>query len=139
MGTRRLYGTDTSNSGKTLGWQGYVAVDGEVFNWLGAAPGPGPADQIAAEYTSTKSIFTFDVAGKVNLTVTFLSPIYPDDLAKQAQQLGYLTVAANSRDGKEHSVQVYTDVSGGELTFYGGVSIALRKCSGELMKLLRMG
>lgn len=119
MKTICLCNTDTNDSGRTLGWQGYVAVDGEVFNWLGGAPGPGPANQIAAEYTSTKSIFTFDVAGKVNLTVTFLSPIYPDDLAKQAQQLGYLTVAANTRDGKEHSVQVYTDVSGGELPSRG--------------------
>lgn len=104
-------------SGKTLGWQGYVAVDGEVFNFLGNAPGPGPADQVSAEYTSTKSIFTFDVAGKVTLTVTFLSPIYPDDLLKQSQQFGYFTLAAKSHDGKQHSVQVYTDVSGGELYF----------------------
>lgn len=102
------------NSGQILGWQGFVAVDGTTYNWMGAAPGPANAEQISAEYTSTKTIFTFNVAGKVTLTATFLSPVYADDLSKQSQQFSYVSLKAKSSDGASHSVQVYTDVSGGE-------------------------
>ncbi|KAK3305377.1 uncharacterized protein B0T15DRAFT_195150 [Chaetomium strumarium] len=99
-------------TGNILGWQGLVAVDGVTYNWLGAAPGPAPVNQVSLEYTSTKSIFTFDVSGKVTMTVTFLSPVYPDDLARQSLQFSYISVKARSSDGASHSVQVYMDVSG---------------------------
>jgi hypothetical protein len=97
-----------------LGWQGLVAVDGVAYNWMGGAPGPAHVNQVSLEYTSTKSIFTFDVAGKVTMTVTFLSPVYPDDMARQSQQFSYISVKARSSDGAPHSVQVYMDVSGGK-------------------------
>ncbi|KAK4194579.1 hypothetical protein QBC40DRAFT_319021 [Triangularia verruculosa] len=98
-------------TGGIQGWQGYVAVDGVAYNWMGGAPGPGPVDQLSMEYTSTKSIFTFDVAQKVKLTVTFLSPVYPDDMQRQSLQFSYVTVTAKSSDGASHKVQVYMDVS----------------------------
>ena len=103
-------------SGQVLGWQGLVSVDGDTYTWVGAAPGFKNADQLSAEYTSTKSIFTFS-AGKVDLVVTLLSPIYYDDLSKQSQQFSYVSVKAKSADDQHHDVQVYMDVSGGELTF----------------------
>lgn len=81
---------------------------------MGGAPGPGPVNQLSLEYTSTKSIFTFDVAQKITLTVTFLSPVYPDDIQRQSLQFSYVTVTAKSSDGASHKVQVYMDVSGGE-------------------------
>ncbi|KAK0707584.1 hypothetical protein B0H67DRAFT_494625 [Lasiosphaeris hirsuta] len=99
-------------TGQIQGWQGFVAVDGVVYNWLGSAPGPQLANQVSLEYTSTKSVFTFDLGGKVNLTVTFLSPVFPDDLARQSQQFSYISVKARSCDGAVHKVQVYMDVSG---------------------------
>jgi hypothetical protein len=80
---------------------------------MGGAPGPPLANQVSLEYTSTRSIFTFDVAGKVTMTVTFLSPVYPDDMARQSQQFSYISVKARSSDGVPHNVQVYMDVSGG--------------------------
>ncbi|KAJ4287091.1 hypothetical protein N0V88_007785 [Collariella sp. IMI 366227] len=99
-------------TGGILGWQGLVAVDGVTYNWLGAAPGPEHAKQVSLEYTSTKSIFTFDLASKVTMTVTFLSPVYPDDMGRQSQQFSYIVVKAKSADGQPHDVQVYMDVSG---------------------------
>ncbi|KAL1842223.1 hypothetical protein VTJ49DRAFT_5835 [Mycothermus thermophilus] len=99
-------------TGGTLGWQGLIAVDEVTYNWMGSWPGPQLADQTSVEYTSTKSIFTLDVAGKVTLTVTFLSPVYPHDMARQSQQFSYVVVSAKSADGVEHSVQVYMDVTG---------------------------
>ncbi len=97
-----------------MGWQGLVAVDGTVYNWMGGYSGPDLVTQVSLEYTSTRSIFTFDVDGKVTLTVTFLSPVYPDDFVRQSLQFSYISVAAVSSDGGNHQVQVYMDVTGGE-------------------------
>lgn len=69
--------------------------------------------QVSLEYTSTKSIFVFDVDGKVNLTVTFLSPVFADDLSRQSQQFSYISAKAKSVDGETHDVRLYMDVSGG--------------------------
>lgn len=74
-------------------------------------------NQVSLEYTSTKSIFSFDVAGKVRLDVTFLSPVYPDDLSRQSQQFSYIAIKVVSSDGSPHNVKVYMDVSAGESSF----------------------
>jgi hypothetical protein len=82
---------------------------------MGAAPGPPTVNQVSLQYTSTRSIFTFDVGGKVSMTVTFFSPIYPNDLGKQSQQFSYVDVQVRSSDSGHHRVQVYMDISGGTL------------------------
>lgn len=100
---------------------------------MGGAPGPPNVDQISAEvsshllaqhethmlignlqYTSTKTIFQFNIRSKVTLTVTFFSPVYPDDLAKQSQQFSYVSATAVSIDSSTHKVELYMDVSGGK-------------------------
>ncbi len=100
-------------SGQITGWQGFITVDGTPYNWMGAVVGPKLANQVSFEYTSTKSIFTLDVDGKVAMTVTFLSPIYADDLLRQSLQFSYIDVKVKSADGRSHNVQVYMDISGG--------------------------
>lgn len=70
------------------------------------------ANQTSATYSSTNTVFTFDVEGKVTLKATFLSPVYPNDLVKQSLQHSYIDVTAVSADGASHSVQVYFDSSG---------------------------
>ncbi|KAM3065411.1 hypothetical protein ACMFMG_011467 [Clarireedia jacksonii] len=100
-----------------LGMVGLVMVDGEAWAWMGwprAADGIAllqGANQTAFEYTSTKSIFTFDVGGKINLTATFLSPLTPHDLRRQSLTMSYLHVDVVSNDGKAHNVSVYADIS----------------------------
>ena len=79
---------------------------------MGGYNGPAHVSQTSFEYTSTQSIFTFDVAGKVTLTATFLSPVHPDDLLLQSLQFSYLQLSVASADGNAHNVQVYSDVSG---------------------------
>ena len=89
-----------------------MAVDGKAYAWMGVSKLP-LVTQVSMEYTATRSIFTFDVDGKVKLDVAFLSPVYTNDLARQSQQFSYVTVKASSADGGAHSVQVYLDVTGG--------------------------
>ena len=77
-------------------------------------PLPQVADQTSFEYTSTCSTFKFDVGGLLSLEVLFLSPISPNDLSRQSAPVSYLSVSVSSKDGEEHDVQVYTDVSAGK-------------------------
>lgn len=76
-------------------------------------PLPQVANQTSFTYTSTSSVFEFDVGGLLTLEVSFLSPIWPKDLVKQSAPVSYLSVSVASKDGREHDVQIYTDVSAG--------------------------
>lgn len=98
--------------GETLGWQGLIHVDGKAYAWMGDAAGFDHVKQTDLRLTPTKSEFVFDVDGKVQLTVAFFSPVYPDDLARQSQQFSYVTVKVTCSDPKQRDVSVYMDVSG---------------------------
>nr|VWO99943.1 Hypoxanthine-guanine phosphoribosyltransferase [Ganoderma boninense] len=50
-------------------------------------------------------------AGPMNMTVTFLSPVEPDDWVKQSIPFSYLSVEAQSLDGKSYPVQLYSDIT----------------------------
>lgn len=80
---------------------------------MGSAPGPPEVEQVSLEYTSTKTIFIMNVDGKVQMSITFMSPVYPTDLRRQSITSSYLEVSVKSLDGGNHNVQVYCDVSGG--------------------------
>ncbi|KAF2490135.1 glutaminase GtaA [Lophium mytilinum] len=99
-------------AGQTLGWAGIVRVDGTSYVWMGKPEGfDNFVNQTSAEYTSTKSIFTMDVDGKVSVRVTFLSPINPNDLKRQSLIFSYMDVEVVSTDGHKHDIQVYSDIS----------------------------
>lgn len=97
-----------------------IRVDGAVYEWMGGIPDSTMVDQVAYEYTSTKSIFTMHVGGKVEMNVTFLSPITPDDFKRQSVISSYLHLDVASMDGDVHDVQVYADISAGRFVDYFG-------------------
>lgn len=76
-------------------------------------PGSKTVNQTAYEYTSTKSIFTMNVENKLEMNITFMSPITPEDFKRQSLIFSYLNVEVSSLDGQEHNVQVYADISAG--------------------------
>ncbi|KAF2806560.1 glutaminase GtaA [Mytilinidion resinicola] len=99
-------------AGQVLGWAGIVRVDNTSYVWMGNPLGfNNLTNQTSAEYTSTSSTFTMDVAGKVFLTVKFLSPVYPNDLKRQSLIFSYMDVEVVSADGNDHDIQLYTDIS----------------------------
>ncbi|KAH9844226.1 DUF1793-domain-containing protein [Rhodofomes roseus] len=101
-------------NGDTLGWAGFVNVDGVSYNFLGAPAVANTtfkrATQASLSWTSTQSVFVM-TAGPVQLTVTFLSPVEPSSLVNQSMPFSYMAVNAAPTDGKSHSVQVYSDIS----------------------------
>ncbi|KAJ6085590.1 hypothetical protein N7499_005219 [Penicillium canescens] len=95
---------------QVTGWCGLIRVDGNVYTWMGL-PGSKTVNQTAFEYTSTKSIFTMNVENKLEMNITFMSPITPSDIKRQSLVFSYLNVEVSSLDGQEHDVQVYADIS----------------------------
>ncbi|KAI1762401.1 glutaminase A [Hypoxylon sp. FL1150] len=108
-----LYGEwPTFWSSQNTGWAGFIRVDGATYNWLGApSGGVDTVDQTDFSYTSTRSIFIMNVADKVEMNITFLTPVTPTDLRRQSLVFSYLEVAVTSLDGDSHDVQLYADVS----------------------------
>jgi hypothetical protein len=104
--------TKKINRDQINGWTGMIRVDGSTYTWMGL-PGSKTVNQSAFEYTSTKSIFTMNVENKLEMNITFLSPVTPTDLKRQSLVFSYLNVEVCSLDGQEHDVQVYSDISAG--------------------------
>lgn len=55
-----------------------------------------------------------NVGGKVEMEISFLSPVNPDDMKRQSLTFSYMQVSIASKDGKIHEVQLYTDISAGQ-------------------------
>jgi hypothetical protein len=58
-----------------------------------------------------------NVEGKVEMKITFLSPLTPHDLKRQSLVFSYLDVQVSSLDGNDHQVQLYSDISAGKKCF----------------------
>ncbi|KAI1795670.1 hypothetical protein LXA43DRAFT_1058371 [Ganoderma leucocontextum] len=99
------------NLGAIMGWAGKIRVNGTTYKWMGQdATGGTPANVTNIQITPTRSIFVMQ-AGPMNVTVTFLTPIEPDDWVKQSMPFSYVSVEAQSLDGNSYPVQVYSDIS----------------------------
>lgn len=99
---------------QNTGWVGFIRVDGKPYTWMGAAPGADLVAQTDFSYTSTRSTFVLDAGGKVEMNVTFLSTVTPNDLKRQSLTFSYLDVGVHSLDGASHDVELYADVSAGQ-------------------------
>ncbi|KAK0444567.1 uncharacterized protein EV420DRAFT_1574563 [Desarmillaria tabescens] len=93
-----------------VAWDLWISVDGEYLQLFGG--GGGPATNLTnIALTPTRTILMIQ-AGPMDVNVTFLSPIEPDSLVRQSFPFTYLSVDVVSRDGREHDIQFYTDVTG---------------------------
>ncbi|KAK0203921.1 hypothetical protein DFS33DRAFT_1275044 [Desarmillaria ectypa] len=93
-----------------VAWDLWISVDGEYLQLFGGGGGPA-TNLINVALTPTRTILVIQ-AGPMDVNVTFLSPIETDSLVRQSFPFTYLYVDAVSRDGRQHDVQFYTDVTG---------------------------
>ena len=98
-------------TGQEHALQSLIRVDGQTFRVMGDAPKTVPAlRQISVQVTPTRSIYQFESA-QIHLTLTFLTPMLPDDLEIMARPLTYLNWEVRAVDGKAHQVQLYSGTS----------------------------
>ncbi|KAI0278710.1 hypothetical protein BGY98DRAFT_1186437 [Russula aff. rugulosa BPL654] len=104
----------TINDSQVLGWSVLVRVDGLTYSFLGAVL-PDlynfTVNSTSIAITPTQTVVTAR-AGPMQVNLTFLNPIEPQDWVKQSIPFSYLAFTATSTDGQSHAVQVYSDVSG---------------------------
>src|SRR4051812_41326665 len=109
---------DHLTDGPTRHWTGkpqpltsLVRIDGQTFRVMGDEPKDVPAaKQVGLTVLPTRTIYDFDAAG-VRLTVTFTTPVLPDDLMLCARPVTYIAWDAKATDGGSHDVSVYLDAS----------------------------
>ncbi|KAJ7142232.1 hypothetical protein C8R44DRAFT_974081 [Mycena epipterygia] len=99
------------NDQHILGWVGYIKVDGSTWRWLGSSGSGNASIWLSTEITPTRTIIRVK-AGPMFLNVTFLSPVEPSDWSRQSFPFSYMYIDGASADGKFHSVQLYSDISG---------------------------
>src|SRR5438094_4606426 len=102
---------DHLNHADTRHWTGkphtllsLVRIDGKCYRLMGAQPtGVAAMEQTGLQVLPTRTIYTFAAAG-VRITLTFMTPMLPDDLDVLTRPLTYVTWQAGSTDGKAHQV-----------------------------------
>jgi hypothetical protein len=97
--------------GTTKAFAGIIRIDGNAFRFMGPSGGipvNTPMQQISVTVYPTNTVYVFQQAG-IQLTVTFTTPLLPWSLDLLSRPVTYLTLQAQSYDGKAHSVQIYYD------------------------------
>ncbi|KAG2024009.1 glutaminase GtaA [Coprinopsis cinerea AmutBmut pab1-1] len=100
---------------RTLDWNGFIRVDGEVWQWLGNETSVTPAITVETYLTATRTIYTME-AGDVVFNVTFLSPVEAQDIIRLSFPFAYVYVDVWSKDGNPHSVQLYSETASSLVT-----------------------
>ncbi|HEY3413820.1 MAG TPA: DUF4965 domain-containing protein [Armatimonadota bacterium] len=107
--------TDTATrhwTGAKHGLSGLVRIDGVAYRCIGEQPHEVQAlHQTSVQVLPTRTIYGFEGAG-VALTLSFVTPMLPDDLDLLSRPVTYLHWEARSIDGRGHDVSVYLDISG---------------------------
>lgn len=126
-------------TGTTQAICGLARIDGKPFRFAGIAPNSVPAmNQKSLEVWPTRTVYTFETNG-VELAVTFLSPLLPDDLDVLGRSVTYISFEARSLDGKQHDVSIYTDFSGEWVVNTADQEVAWSRCRVGGLDALRMG
>jgi hypothetical protein len=98
-------------TGRNFGACGLARIDGAPFRFLSPRPTRATAmTQLSLEVLPTRTVYELE-GGGVRLTLTFTSPLLPDDLDVLSRPATYLTWDARSADGREHRVELYLDVT----------------------------
>jgi Domain of unknown function (DUF4965)/Domain of unknown function (DUF5127)/Domain of unknown function (DUF1793)/Domain of unknown function (DUF4964) len=104
----RLHGDTTRHWTRTKqSLVSLIRVDGAAFRLMGDEPKDvGPLPQMGVDVLPTRTIYRFR-GPQVQVTLTFLTPVLPDDLDVLSRPLTYLTWSVRSVDGREHAVSLY--------------------------------
>ena len=99
-------------TGKRQEMSGMARIDGKPWRFLGRTTSmaePVPAmEQVSREVTPLRTIYRF-AAGGVELTLSFTSPLLPDDLELLGRPVSYVDMAVRATDGNDHVVSLYFD------------------------------
>ena len=96
------------------------------------------AEQKSVTVKATQTKYTF-TCGKVDLSLTFTSPLLPDDLDLLSRPVSYVTTSVQSNDGRKHAVQVYFGASSDIAVNTAVQPVAAEKYTAEGLSILKAG
>jgi hypothetical protein len=96
------------------------------------------ARQENVEVTATQTIYNF-TAGKVNLKLTFTSPLLMNDLALLSRPVSYITYQVKSNDARSHSVKVFLSSSSDIAVYRPSQEVAVQKYRHANLSILKAG
>lgn len=106
----KLTDTDTCHwTGHPNTVRGTVVVDGGEYRFIGTGAAPAMR-QIACDIRAMSTAYVFEAAG-IELEARFLTPAMIDDLYLVSRPVSYLELTAVSKDGRDHQVSFFVDIS----------------------------
>jgi hypothetical protein len=97
-------------TGATQALAGIVRVDGQPYRVMGREPDVPEMTQTSLQVLPTRTIYRFEARG-VEVTLTFTTPLLPEDLDVLSHPLTYVTWEFRATDAKRHSVSFYQDAT----------------------------
>jgi len=124
-------------TGQQQSIESMVRIDGAVYRIMGRGVEEESLPQVGLAVYPTRTLYDFEGAG-IHLTLTFLTPLLPQDLDVYSRPVTYLTWEARSVDGHPHAVSIYY-ASSAELVVNSEAAVGwAREKVGELT-VLRLG
>jgi hypothetical protein len=93
---------------------GIAILDGQPYRFMGRESDMVDVpnmEQISLAVWPLRTVYTFQAPGLL-LTLTFTSPLLPDDLDLVGRPVSYLTFDVQSTDGLPHKVQLFFSITG---------------------------
>ncbi|KAH9009211.1 hypothetical protein EDB83DRAFT_2234897 [Lactarius deliciosus] len=88
-----------------------VRVDNSTYLFLGNASTVNTTVNLTDVVISPTQTKLIAEAGPMQINLTFLNPIEPEDWVKQSIPFSYMSLTAESLDGAAHATQVYSDLN----------------------------
>ncbi len=132
---------------------GVVMLDGKSYKFMGSVmpdntryyTEPDVLEQISVEVKPLTTEYVFE-NDKLSLTLSFMTPLLPDDLMLLSRPVSYISYKAQIKDGKDHELAVYIDVScemcvntPEQKVVFGKTDYSITASSGKKMMLKRSG
>ena len=96
------------------------------------------AVQKSVEITATRTVYKFQ-AGKVDLKLTFTSPLLLNDLALLSRPVSYITYAVKANDGKQHDVKVFMSASSNIAVYKPSQEVSAKNYETDNLSILKVG
>lgn len=96
------------------------------------------AEQKSVDVRATQTVYTFK-AGKIDLTLKFISPLLMDDLMLMARPVSYITYEVKSSDGATHDVKLQFSASTDIAVNTPAQVISAKKMAASGLSILKAG
>jgi hypothetical protein len=138
--------TDHLTDDSTRHWTGtkqalssMIRIDGKAYRLMGDEPDNTPAlPQTGLQVLPTRTIYDFEGSG-VHVTLTFMTPMLPQDLDVMARPVTYLTWEMRATDGKRHKAALYYDNTAELVVNKADQAVAWSRGTLGDLTVLRMG